>query len=361
MRASTFRHIPMLPLPTWPRPASKGDSMGDFGATGDVVRLRSGRLAQQLALQLRPRRTHRAVLVPSYHCMSMIDPVAHAGDRPVFYKLGPDLSPDLDDVRRHIQHVDAMVGVHFFGFVQNFEALRELCEAHSVTLIEDCAHALFGDVGGWGDYAMASLRKFYPIYDGGALRCNGHPVPSPANRELRYELKIAKNTLEQSARFANVPTTPPEFVADEPESADHGGDYLDPRFARLHSRAPMSLTAGFQLNRSDVEDMIARRRINANRLHAYVSTLTNMVPAGGGFPYDGVPYVYLLRLKRPQRDFRALKQLGMPIWRWDTLATDACPVSNVLRESLIQLPCHQDLENDDMDQLGEWLQQVDRS
>ena len=38
------------------------------------------------------------VLVPSYHCPTMVAPVVQAGLVPVFYPIGPDGLPKLDDI-----------------------------------------------------------------------------------------------------------------------------------------------------------------------------------------------------------------------------------------------------------------------
>lgn len=361
--------IPMLPVYERRPRRPEGNALGDFGASGPVALLRSGRLAQLEALRGVPRR-HGAVLVPSYHCLSMIEPVTAIASTPVFYRLMPTLAPDLEHIAAHIERVDAVVAVHYFGVPQDFRALRTLCDEHGVALVEDCAHTLFGPVGGTGDFAIGSLRKFYPLFDGGAVRCNRDHAVVPGRRAWTYELKALKNTLETASEFGRLGAGPgnpaaihvPELPAHPvPVPAAESGGYVDPRYHPSLSLAPMSLMAKRQLAGVNVPEVQARRRQIMQRLHEACGSLGHMQPFLTDPSAAPVPYVFLLRLARPADDFGRLKRLGMPIWRWDALATDICEVSNDLRESLLQLPCHQGLRDDEVERMCGWLQDVDTS
>ena len=122
------------------------------------------------------------VLVPAYHSASMVPPVLHLGAEPVFYRVGADGSVDLADVAARLDGATrAIMVTHYFGFPQAMAAIRALCDAHGLQLLEDCAHSLFGSadgrpLGAWGDYAAASTMKFLPIYEGGCLVSARHPL-----------------------------------------------------------------------------------------------------------------------------------------------------------------------------------------
>ena len=58
----------------------------------------SGRIAIALALRQMGIGPGDAVLVPSFHCASMIEPVTWSGATPVFYRINADTSVDLDDI-----------------------------------------------------------------------------------------------------------------------------------------------------------------------------------------------------------------------------------------------------------------------
>src|SRR5205807_5356794 len=59
--------------------------------------------------------------------------------------------------------------------------VRAFCDANAISLIEDCAHAVFGvsdgrPVGHWGDIAIASLTKFFPVPEGGMIVSSTRPL-----------------------------------------------------------------------------------------------------------------------------------------------------------------------------------------
>src|ERR1700704_2819644 len=78
------------------------------------------------------------VLVPAYHCASLVDPILRRGATAVFYRVKPDCSPDFDDIRRRVDATTrAIVAIHYFGFPQPLEPFRELCGERGLFLIED--------------------------------------------------------------------------------------------------------------------------------------------------------------------------------------------------------------------------------
>src|SRR5262249_8091118 len=118
------------------------------------------------------------VLVPSFHCASMIEPIVQHGARVIFYKIKRDCSVDFTDVEAKIDaQTRAILAIHYFGFPQMLGPLQQLCRERKLYLIEDCAHVLLGQVkenalGSYGDVSIFSWRKFLPIYDGGYLIIN---------------------------------------------------------------------------------------------------------------------------------------------------------------------------------------------
>ena len=58
--------------------------------------------------------------------------------------------------------------------------------------------------------------------------------------------------------------------------------------------------------------------------------------------------MFPLLLDEGEADFYRLKQLGMPIWRWDDMAVSECEVASRYRKRLIHLPCHQALGDSEM-------------
>jgi len=118
------------------------------------------------------------ILVPSFHCASVVEPIISYGANVRFFNIRRDLSPDFRDIEAKIDSkVRAVLAIHYFGFPQPIQRLMELCRAHHLYLVEDCAHVLTGDVNGTalgtvGDISIFSWRKFLPLFDGGQLVIN---------------------------------------------------------------------------------------------------------------------------------------------------------------------------------------------
>jgi dTDP-4-amino-4,6-dideoxygalactose transaminase len=123
----------------------------------------------------------QVVLLPSYHCGSELDAILKAGCKVAFYQVDRNCRIDMEHLRATIDaQTRALFVIHYFGFPEpRIAELRELCDAHKLFLIEDCAHALYSPVAAAGDLAVFSLWKNLPIPHGGAVRIN--------NRALKLE------------------------------------------------------------------------------------------------------------------------------------------------------------------------------
>ena len=105
----------------------------------------SGRAAIGLALQALGVGPGDRVLVPTYHCPTMITPIVAGGATPVFYPIGPAGGPSLAWLReRGTRQARAMLVPHYFGIPQAMAGIRAFCDENRLALVEDCAHAFFG-------------------------------------------------------------------------------------------------------------------------------------------------------------------------------------------------------------------------
>ncbi len=73
-----------------------------------------------------------------------VNVIEHVGARPVLVDVEPDtLNIDPDAVERAVSRLTrAVIAVHFAGHPAELDALRSIATAHSLTLIEDAAHAV---------------------------------------------------------------------------------------------------------------------------------------------------------------------------------------------------------------------------
>jgi dTDP-4-amino-4,6-dideoxygalactose transaminase len=346
---------------------------------GDSRFVTSGRVAIALALRAHGIGLGDRVLLPAYHCTSMVEPVAWTGATPVFYRMHPDTRPDLDDIASKCSAgARALIVTHYFGFTQDMLKFRSLCDKHGLLLIEDCAHAFFGSVGNHavgalGDYAIASAMKFFPLYDGGVLVSSRHSLAGidlHANT-FRFEMKSALNILEHAVQYGRLRPfamplrtlmrakdavwsslkrrSPDAHVATAPIAADGAYEFdpswLDKRMTRA-SRVVLSASARLRI--------VERRRENYNHLLAELGSLRGATPLFPQLPTHVVPYVFPLRMEAPEHVFPLLKQGGVPILRfgeylWSGVDAQVCAVTADLSRRVFQFPCHQELRQHELD------------
>lgn len=333
----------------------------------------SGRVAIALALRQAGIQPGDAVLVPSYHCASMIEPVIWAGAVPLFYRINPDTSVNLDDVAGKLDsRCKLLMATNYFGFPQDGAALRAFCDRHGLLLLEDCAHCFLGQssgqpIGSWGDYAIASSMKFFPLYEGGCLVSRRRPLDGVQLRSagLGFETKAMLNTLEEgwgygrlgllraliwaplqlkSALWRQIKARRgPDAVPLAPGSSD-GGFSFDPLWldkrSSFFSRSIVHLVSRNRMG--------ALRRRHYQQLQAALAGLPGCHPLFPALP-DGVyPWVFPLQVDEPQALFRTLKSRGVPVVRfgeflWPEVDASVCANSVTLSRQVLQLPCHQEL------------------
>ncbi|CAN7660211.1 aminotransferase class I/II-fold pyridoxal phosphate-dependent enzyme [Pseudoduganella sp. LjRoot289] len=345
----------------------------------EVRLVTSGRVAIAMALRQMGVGAGDKVLVPSYHCASMIEPVVWLGATPVFYRINRDTSVNLDDVAAKIDGAcKVMLATNYFGFPQNLSALRAFCDARGLMLLEDCAHSFLGEhqgqpVGSFGDYAIASTMKFFPIYEGGCLVSARHSLAPVALRSagLRFEAKMAVNALEDGfeyqrlrtlRRLLALPLGLKNFLwgqikrrragaasAMAPRSSE-GGFGFDPGWldkrGSLFSRLMLTLVSRTRMG--------ALRRSHYQRLQAALAGLPGCRPLHPALP-DGVyPWVFPLYVDDPEPLFNSLKNEGVPIVRfaeylWQGVDATVCSASVELSRHVLQFPCHQELQEQELD------------
>lgn len=354
-------------------------SVLDAGAVRYVNR---GCMAIGLALQHAQVGSGDEVLLPAYHCISMIEPVVWRGARPAFYRIHADTSIDLADVElRLTSSTRALLVTHYFGFPQDMPRIRKFCDAHRILLIEDCAHAFFGrigaaPVGSFGDYAIASAWKFFPIYDGGLLISGRRDL---SGLQLQtwgpwFQAKALVNTLEQAFEYrrlnvARLLLKAPLLLKDRAlrriKDAAHADSHANVDlsaslggwgFDAAQVSKKMSISSKLITTLASKHRITHGRRRNYARLLARLGKLRGCRPLFAALPEGVVPQVFPLVFDAPERAFRLLKQAGVPIIRfgeylWEGMDKSTCGVSTELSRSVFQLPCHQELEDAEL----EWM------
>lgn len=347
----------------------------------DVHPTSSGRAALALALRDGGMGDGHEVLVPGYHCGSMVEPVLWCGARVRFYRMQPDLSVDLDELEsQRSEHTGAVLVAHYFGFRQPMDEIMAWAGRHGIQVIEDCAHAFYGlgertAPGYAGHYAIASTRKFFPGPDGGMV-CANPPKDleiTSAQPGPRVQLKAAWDALDLAMHYGRLAPLHPlsaarkrlrkrrttklgttQFEAtSKPEKRQYR--WLTPSAIRR----PMSLATRSIIKATNHDKAAGLRRSHYRWLVATLSRTDFMEPLYPELPDHVVPYMVPALLTRPL--FPALKRGGVPIWRWEELAHSDCQVSTDYRTRLVQLPCHQSLREEELNWMSDAIHEVGRA
>ena len=372
---------PRAPFPTLPVLGRMGGFSQPFAPRSrflspDTVFTISGKSATYWALRDAGVAAGDEVCVPAYHCPTMVHPVLAIGAQPVMVPVGADLAVRLAVLAGMVtERTRAVLLPHFFGYVQpEIEAILAFCRARRIVLVEDCAHAFYGGPdgplpGSWGDYAIASTRKFFPASEGGAVVANGRSFGQRLRRPgLVSEVRGLYDILHESARYGALPLTggqparddarigPADERASAEEAAPAPASEQDLRSAKSDREALRS--AVWLIRHADHARIAAVRRRRFDQWRETIAGLRSVeafVPAG---PASQVPYVFPVRLLRPQAQFRALKYAGVAVWRWDQLAESDCAVSARLAVELVQMPCQHSMPDEAFDRLLDLFRRV---
>lgn len=174
------------------------------GAT--CVAVNSGTSAQHLALLAAGIGPGDEVIVPSFTFAATANSVAMTGATPVFADIEPDyFCIDPAAVDAAITHrTKAVMPVHLYGHPAGLVALRELCSARGLLMMEDAAQAHAASMEGKpvGTWGFAGSFSFYPTKnmtsgEGGMVVTSDPSIARTVRllrnqgQERRYENEIA--------------------------------------------------------------------------------------------------------------------------------------------------------------------------
>lgn len=355
---------------------------------GPAIYTTSGRAAILLGLRALGVGPGDRVLVPTYHCPTMVEPAVVLGATPLFYPIGRRGEPDARFLEQcDTQGVKALLAAHLFGLPQDFSRLRAFCDTRGIKLIEDCAHCFFGEtpdgraVGSTGDFAIASLPKFFPAIEGGCLTVprRAFDMPRLGKPSLTQELRAAWDTIELAAnagtlgafsgvaagavrlkerlrRRSGPPAAGPSVQA-EPDLRAACDTIRWPR-AGLRAVATVRWIA----RHADVQRIAAARRANYAEFAAQFAGEADMRPLSAQLAEGAVPYVFPLEVDDPLRLYQAVRRLGVPLFRWDLvwpgtpqLQGDCAPQWST---RVFQLCCHQDMSVADVRRVADVIKRA---
>jgi selenocysteine lyase/cysteine desulfurase len=309
------------------------------------------------------------VLLPAYHHGVEVEAARAAGARISFYRVDEQMRIDLDDLTRRVRAVGARLVyvTHYAGFAQPIAEVVATARAVGAAVFEDCALALGATdsegrpLGSFGDAAVFCLYKSLPLPHGGLLVGPGLPPPFIADPPLTSTLHhLAGSSLAHFERRS------PKMGGALREAARRASrrtvDVLVPtqQVGTMHLQ-PAELALGASrvverlLARIDLVDVTVRRRRNYRRLAA---ALEGVVPVvGAPAPPGACPLFLPIRVDDKRRLMRFLHARNIEaIDFWSTgdpaCDLDAYPEVAALRRTVLELPCHQSLDDEDVDRVA---------
>ena len=213
----------------------------------------------------------RKVLLPDYLCLSVISAVEEAGIPYAFYRVKENLEIDDQSLFSQIDETVGMIYViHYFSVPQPHgivKKLQQLREKYGILLMEDVTQALFSrdrDRMGFGDYIVASLRKWLPMTDGGLLAIRDGVKGAWESPQLAdaYDESVYRELLISVMRFqyAGKPYLEKDCYL-EYERQANASRYTDLRPRQMTEASKHILT------HADLDALIRRRIENFNYLY----------------------------------------------------------------------------------------------
>jgi perosamine synthetase len=321
----------------------------DYCGATHAVAMNNGTAALHAALLAADIGPGDEVIVPSFTFFATASSVSMTGAKPVFVDVNEKtFCIDPAQVENHITpKTKAVIGVHLFGQPFDVQAIKQVCESHNLTLIEDAAQAQgamwnsekAGAIGNMGCFSFYATKNM-TTGEGGMV--------TTSDKALNERLRLLIN---------------------------HGQSekYLHTRIGYNYRLTDVAAAIGLvQLKK--LEKFNTRRRKNAEYFDAHISVKGILTP----FVAPGMHHVYhqyVLRLTdefgMKRADFiEYLKAKGIgsaihypiPLHHQPVYARanepDSCPVSTSLASSVLSIPVHPLLDQKELSYICEVINRV---
>ncbi len=314
------------------------------------------------------------VLVPAFHCSTVVEPILHYGCEVVFYNVNRDGIVDFEDIARKVDsRTKAVIAIHYFGVLQPLPTIRDFCQDHQLFFIEDCAHLLMGEseddpLGRVGDISIFSWRKFFPIYDGGMLVCNhASQLPTVSWDGLGgwLHLKIVKNLFGKYLSDRSAARPPVALNREKRESEVEDSVSEDETRTKFKSKAPhrefdalqlnwpMSPWSRFILENIDLSAVMQKRQEHSKFLNQALGELSGVRPWSTEGVNGVCAWAFPIVAENRTDLHVQLRKRGIQSFSWGGVIHPSLPLeefqdARFLYEHLVLLPNHQSLTREEL-------------
>lgn len=332
------------------------------------------RVAIRQACNLSGLANDSEILIPSYNCGSEIDPILKSVCKTLIYRINKEACIDVTDLESKItSKTKAIYVTNFFGFSPDIEIIRKLCDYKNLLLIEDCALSLFSShnnrkLGTFGDIAIFNFPKTLPVPDGGALVINNPGLgllnwnlQTPPRAQVLKNLmplskamvlrSLARNT-GQSALiklFAGNSAAKRSDIDDDAMQKMPGNYFYDETI----DNTAISILTRHMLKNSSSSDIIRMRRENFLTYLDALKHTDGTEPLYKDLPPGVCPLVFPVIVAKRNRTYARLTAELIAVAPWwagyhPKLTWDAYPDARFLKDNLLALPVHQQLNTDEI-------------
>jgi len=307
----------------------------DYCGTEYAVATNNGTSALHAALLAAKIGPGDEVIVPAFSFIASATAVSMTGAKPVFVDVD-GFTYNINPLKIHekiTSKTKAILGVHLFGQPFNVKYIQEICESHNLILIEDAAQAHGAKVnnkkvGGFGDMGCFSFyaTKNMTTGEGGVIT---------TDNKLFYErLKLLINH-GQSEKYLHTSL---------------GYNYRMTDIAAVIGRVQLSKLDIFNnarcknaeyYNHNIKADGIILPEVSCNTHHVYHQYVIQLTDE---FYMDRMDFMDYLEVK----GIKTAIHYPIPIHRQLLYADgfDNCPVSTNLAISVLSIPVHPSLTQD---------------
>lgn len=225
-----------------------------------------------------------AALLPSYICACV--PACFPKRERRFYRVTAEGKIGWKDLYQKLTPDVSIVFLHYFNGVlperRDWEPLRERKREYAFTIIEDTTHSLFSSPLTAGDYGVCSLRKWFPVPDGGVLY-------GPALDAVSDSLSAPCGAISRLRPEADWPRAKVKAMKQKAAYLAGGGEELNRAYRAAFAACDAALEEETEihalsalsreiLRRCSVEEMRSARRRNADFLTERLKRLLKLEP-----------------------------------------------------------------------------------
>jgi perosamine synthetase len=295
------------------------------------------------------------VLFPSYHCGVELDGLVQRGLAIRFYDVDQNLRFDVNRLASLVdERTRLLYLIHYFGVPGPTDDAAAFCATHSLSLLEDCAQAL---------YSRDRDRSLEPP----ALQHGPGWSISLRKTARLAAMEVGAGAIGEPAAGVVMRRIGRSFDIEEPEGETTGPIAAPIAFNPAWASMAMSPLSRFLVEHTNHEEIVRRRRANFERLLMAMRGLRSITPLVTEVPSGACPLMFPVVVHESRGDFiQFCRQRGVSAdshWPYVHPIFPAAdyPAARRLKKQVAALPVHQGLRDSHLARIESVLRQWELS